>query len=290
MEPNAVTTLLLPAALVLIMYGVGLDLRVSDFHRVVWQPRAVVAGTLAQIVFVPLVGLTIAYGAPLPSPLAVGLVIIAACPGGAVSNLISYLARADVALSVSLTAISSITTVVTIPIVVNFALHLFLPGEGVELPMIWTSLKLAALTILPVAAGMTTAIILPELAGRSERPVRALSALFLFIVIIVAVVDHLDELPRYLSVLALPLAILNIATIAIGWGAGRLAGLDDRSRMTLMIETGIQNGALGITIPVVLIGVEEMAIPPALYGVLMLLSGAMLAVVGNAGRRSEEVV
>lgn len=288
MEQNALTTLFLPAALVLIMYGVGLDLRLADFGRVVSQPRGVVAGALAQILLIPLIGLTIAFTVPLAAPLAVGIVIIAACPGGAVSNLISYLARADVALSVSLTAISSVITVFTIPVIVNLAVRELMPDAGIELPMIWTSLKLAAVTLVPVIAGMGTRSLAPSLALRSEKTVRRLSAIFLMVVIAIAVLDHVQELPRYLRILALPLVTLNAAAIGAGWIIGRIARLDGPRIMTLMIEAGIQNGALGITIPAILIGNEEMAIPPALYGVLMLVSGVVL-VVGAAWRRGRSL-
>lgn len=286
MEQSALTSLFLPASLVLIMYGVGLDLRVADFARIASRPRGIIAGTLAQMVFLPILGLAIALAFPLSPPLAIGLVIIAACPGGAVSNLISYLARADVALSVSLTAVSSVLTVVSIPLIINFAIRTRMPELGVELPFIWTSLKLAALTLLPVAAGMVTRAARPAFAQRSERATRRISALFLALVIAVAVGSNASELPHYLRVLIAPLILLNGTAVAIGWLIGRMAGLDDRATWTVMIETGIQNGALGITIPAVLIGVEEMAIPPAIYGVLMLFSGALLAIASPARRES----
>lgn len=276
MEQNVLTTLFLPGALVLIMYGVGLDLRPSDFSRIGWQPRGVIAGSIAQVLLVPVLGLMVAFTAPLSPPLAVGVVIIAACPGGAVSNLISYLSRADVALSVSLTAVSSIITVFTIPVIVNFAMNHRMPGAAAQLPMIWTSLQLAAITLLPVAAGMTTRALRPEFARRSEKAVRRSSIVFLMLVIVVAVAGNVDELPRYMKMLALPLVLLNGLAIGLGWIVGRIARLGREQVIALMIETGIQNGALGITIPAVLIGNEEMAIPPAMYGVLMLLSGALI--------------
>ncbi len=288
MEQNALTSLLLPAALVLIMYGVGLDLRIADFARVVSQPRGIIAGTLAQMVLLPIIGVSLAFTFPLTPALAVGVVIVAACPGGAVSNLISYLAKADVALSVSLTAVSSVLTVLTIPFILNFAIRERLPELEVELPFIWTSLKLAGLTLLPVIGGMATRAARPEFAMRSEK-VRRSSVIILLIVIVLAVGANAAELPRYLRVLLVPLLALNGAAIATGWVIGKLARLDDREVWTVMIETGIQNGALGITIPAVLIGVEEMAVPPAIYGIFMLISGALLAIASPTRRGDRRV-
>ena len=288
MEPSALTAVYLPIALVLIMLGVGLDLRTEDFLRVAGRPRAAVIGTGCQIILVPLSGLAIASLFALPPELAVGIVIIAACPGGAVSNLVSYLARADVALSVTLTAISSLITVFTIPVIVNLALELFIGSGGIALPVLWTSVRLTALTIVPVVIGMIVRHRKPRLAARAEPWVRRGSMVVLAGVIVLAIGDHVDRIAHFVSLVGLPLLLLNGTTIALGWIAGRLGRIEDRQVVTLMIETGIQNGALGITIPALWISNEHMAIPPALYGVLMLVTGALIISISPA-RRSARV-
>lgn len=290
MEPNALTEVVLPAGLVLIMFGAGLDLRVADFARVLHRPTGALVGTAVQILIVPLVGLAIAFGLSVPRELGVGIVIISACPGGAVSNLISYLARADLALSVTLTAISSLITILTIPVIVNFALSWLMDGSRVELPLLWTSVRLTLLTLVPVLAGMAVRHYRQALADRSERIVRRTSVLLLAMVILLLIVEHLDEFSLYLRLLTLPLVLLNGATIGIGWMAAKAARLDRDQVVTLSIETGIQNGALGITIPALWIGSSVMAIPPALYGVLMLITGSVIIIVSPSrrARRSRE--
>jgi bile acid:Na+ symporter, BASS family len=286
MQETALTAVFLPLALVLIMFGVGLDLRPESFRTLLRRPRGVAIGLCAQLLVVPALGLSIVLFWPLKPELAVGIAIIAACPGGAVSNLISYLSRADVALSVTLTALSSLVTVLTIPLIVNFALMLAMESDPVRLPLVATSLKLFALTVAPVVAGMLTRRIRPEAAQKAERFVGPLSMLFLAGVIAVAITSHSRELPEYLAILALPLVALNGAAMASGWLAGKLGALETPQRRSLLIETGIQNGALGITIPAVWIGSSEMAIPPAIYGVLMLLSGLLVIVGSRLWRRS----
>jgi bile acid:Na+ symporter, BASS family len=286
MQETALTAVFLPLALVLIMFGVGLELRPSSFQTLLHRPRAVVIGLATQLVVVPLLGLSIVVFWPLKPELAVGIAIIAACPGGAVSNLVSYLSRADVALSVTLTALSSLVTVLTIPFIVNLALSVVMGSAPVRLPLLTTSLKLFAVTVVPVAAGMLVRHCRPEASRRAERFVGPLSMLFLAGVIVVAIASHSEDLPRYLAILAFPLLALNGTAIAAGWIAGKIGGLEIPQRRTLLIETGIQNGALGITIPAVWIGSSEMAIPPAIYGVLMLLSGALVIAISRMRRLS----
>jgi bile acid:Na+ symporter, BASS family len=286
MQETALTAVFLPLALVLIMFGVGLDLRPESFQSLLRRPRGVVIGLCAQLLVVPALGLSIVLFWPLKPELAVGIAIIAACPGGAVSNLISYLSRADVALSVTLTALSSLVTVLTIPLIVNVALSLAMGSDPVRLPLLATSLKLFAVTVAPVVAGMITRRIRPAAAQNAERFIGPLSMLFLAGVIAVAIASHSRELPEYLAILAFPLLALNGAAMGAGWLAGTLGSLEIPQRRSLLIETGIQNGALGITIPAVWIGSSEMAIPPAIYGVLMLLSGALVIAISRLRRHS----
>jgi BASS family bile acid:Na+ symporter len=283
MESTAITAIFLPAALVVIMFGLGLTLTADDFRRIARHPRAVFVGLLCQLVLVPAWAWLLALRADIDPRLAVGVVIIASCPGGAVSNLVTHLAGADVALAVTLTAMSSLITVLTLPIVVNLAMATMLGGasSGIALPLAATAARLFLLTVVPVLAGMELRRRRTELALRLERHVRRASAIFLAAIIIVAIGGELEKLPHYAAVLLPILLALNAGALLIGYSAGALIRIPRAQRITLAIESGIHNGALGIAIPATFIGDPEMAIPPAIYGVLMLITGAIVAAVAQ---------
>lgn len=285
MEQGFVTVWLIPASLVAIMLGMGLALDVSDFERLFESPRSVSVGVIAQLVGVPLVAWAVVTLLPPRPVLAMGLLIISFCPGGAVSNLVCHLARGNVALSVTLTAISSMVTVVTIPLLVNEAMRAVMGTTvAIDLPILVTAGKLATVTILPVLVGMAIRRRYPLFAARSERGVKIASGAFLAFVILVAVVPRIGEIPRYVAEVGGQLLLFNVAVMAMGWIGAAGARLDPRDRVTLAIESGIQNGALGIAIPAALIGNAEMAIPPALYGVLMILTSLVFVVRGGKRR------
>lgn len=280
MQASPVVAVFVPASLVLIMFAMGMTLEAADFRRILLFPRSVATGVAAQLVLVPLCGLAVVSAIPLEPRLAAGVMIIAACPGGAVSNLVSFLARGDVALSVTLTACSSMLTLFTLPLVVNTSLA-WLTGQttAVELPLLSTSAKLFALTVAPIVAGMLIRRWKPMFARRSERHLAMISAIFLAAVIVLAVSENLHALPHYLRVVGPAVVALNVTAMAAGWLLARAAGLDARQRVTIAIETGIQNGALGIAIPATFIGDAEMAIPPAIYGVVMLVTSVIVAAI-----------
>lgn len=276
MEVGALTEGILVGGLLLIMFGMGLDLRTADFRRVIAEPAGLGVGSTAQLLLPPALGFAIAALSGLPGELAVGLVLIASCPGGAVSNLMTYLARGEVALSVSLTVVANVVTIVSIPLLLNLAMTIFMGSDALSLAVGPLIVRLMLLTLVPLLLGMTLRRVRPAIAVRWEPWVRRLSGGLLGVVILVAIGDNREALPAYAAVLALPLVLLNAGSIAGGWILARAARLGPGRTMTVMIETGVQNGALGITLPAVVIGNAEMAIPPALYGVLMLLSGALL--------------
>lgn len=288
MESTAITDVFLPAALVVIMFGLGLTLTADDFRRVGQHPLAVIAGLVCQLVIVPAWAWLLVSHADIDPRLAVGVVIIASCPGGAVSNLVTHLARADVALAVTLTAVSSLITVITLPLVVNFAMGSMLGASAshIALPLAGTAVRLFLLTVVPVLAGMELRKRRATLAATIERHVRRVSALFLGVIILVAIAGEIGDLPRYAVVLLPILLALNAGALAVGFTAGTLAALPRAQRITLAIESGIHNGALGIAIPATFIGDPEMAIPPAIYGVLMLITGSIVAGVAQRFSRA----
>lgn len=283
MESNILTEIFLPLSLAFIMFGMGLSLTFGDFQRILFYPKAVTIGLINQLVFIPLVafGLIMVFG--LQAELAVGLMILAVCPGGATSNLITHLAKGDSALSITLTAFSSLITVFTIPFLVNFSIQYFMPGGGQEfqLNIFGTVISVILITAIPVLIGMIILRKTPNLAQRIEPIFRKLSAVFFVIILIAAVLKERENLLTYISQVG-PVALsLNIATLFIGFYSARLLGLSKKQSRTVSIEAGIQNGTLGITIAATLIGNSQMTIPSAIYGILMFATAGILIFLGQ---------
>jgi bile acid:Na+ symporter, BASS family len=195
MESNFLTDLLLPISLALIMFGMGLSLTPSDFKRVAIYPKAAALGTLNQIVILPLVGFVLLMLIPMRTPeLAVGIMILAACPGGPTSNLISHISKGDTALSITLTAISSLIVVITIPLIVNFSLRYFMQhDEYVPLPVFDTILKVIIITLIPVAIGMVTRAKAVRFSQRMHKPVKMMSGILLVVIILAAILNDREN-------------------------------------------------------------------------------------------------
>jgi bile acid:Na+ symporter, BASS family len=282
MEASILTQLFLPLALAVIMFGMGLSLTFGDFRRILIYPKAAAIGLLNQIVFLPIVAFGLIHLFGLEAQLAVGLMILAACPGGATSNLITHLAKGDTALSITLTAFSSLITVVTIPFVVNFAILYFIPsGEVQELNILGTVVSVIFITIIPVVIGMTVLKKAPQLAQKWDAPFRKISAVFFVVILVAAIMKERSNLIAYFSE-AGPVALaLNLATLGLGYFSGMFFGLGKKQSTTIAIEAGIQNGTLGITIAATLLVNSTMAIPSAIYGLLMFGTAALVIFWGN---------
>lgn len=291
MESSILTEIFLPLSLAFIMFGMGLSLTFGDFKRIIIYPKAVSIGLVNQLVFIPLVafGLIKVFG--LQAELAVGLMILAVCPGGATSNLTTHLAKGDSALSITLTAFSSLITVFTIPFLVNFSIQYFMPGGGQEfqLNVFGTVISVILITAIPVLIGMIILIRIPNLAHRIEPTFRKLSAVFFVIILIAAILKERDNLLSYLTQVGPVALTLNIATLGIGFFSSRLLGLSKKQSSTVSIEAGIQNGTLGITIAATLIGNSQMAIPSAIYGILMFGTAGIMIFLGNRKKNSVEI-
>ncbi|MBW4685811.1 MAG: bile acid:sodium symporter family protein [Komarekiella atlantica HA4396-MV6] len=280
MEANFLTTIFLPLALFIIMLGMGLTLTLEDFKRVVIYPKAVVIGSVAQLIMLPIVGFGIASVFPLAPQLAVGVMILAACPGGPTSNMITFLAGGDVALSVTLTAISSLITVFTIPLVINFSMQTFL-GEGttLQLPFLSTVLQIAVITLLPVAIGMIAKHYAPGLADKADKPVKWLSLFFLAVVITGVLLRERNNFISYVIDVGWATLVLNVVAMALGFAIATLTRLGEKCTTAITVEVGIQNGTLAIAIASTptLLNAPTMAIPAAIYSLLMFVTGAGFA-------------
>lgn len=230
MESNFLTAVFLPLALFIIMTSMGMGLTLKDFRRVTVEPQGVILGLIAQLLILPAVGFLIASIFSLPPELAVGLIIIAACPGGSTSNMITYLIKGNVALSIALTAFSSFITVFTIPLVVNLAMQIFL-GEGTTLQfsLLETTLKIAVITIIPVSLGMLIKHFTPQFAAKAEKLAKYLSLFFLAIIIFGIVLLERANLVSYIYQVGGATLALNIVTMALGYGIGTITKLPQDS-------------------------------------------------------------
>jgi len=277
MESSFLTAVFLPLALFIIMLGMGLGLTVADFRRVFTVPKPVLLGLAAQLVMLPLLGFVLAALFPLSPELAVGVVILAACPGGPTSNLVSYLVQGNVALSITLTAISSLVTVFTIPLVVNLGMQQFL-GEAValRLPFLSTVLQIAVITLIPVSLGMLLHRYAPRFARRVEKGVKWLSLFFLALIIVGLLVKERANVAGFFVQVGWVTLTLNVLAMGLGYAIATLAKLDHPSAKAISVEVGIQNGTLAIAIASTLLGNPTMAIPAAIYSLIMFLTSAVL--------------
>lgn len=280
MESNFLTTVFLPLALFIIMVSMGMGLTLDDFKRVSIEPKTVILGLIAQLILLPIVGFSIAVVFSLSSELAVGLIILAACPGGPTSNMITYLVEGNVALSITLTAISSIITVFTIPLIVNLAMQNFIGEEAaLQIPFFSTMIKIAAITIIPVALGMVLNRYTPRFAVKAEKLAKWLSLFFLALIIFGLLLKERANLSSYIYQVGWATLTLNIVTMALGYGIATIAKLKEDSVRAIAVEVGIQNGTLAIAIASApaFLNNSTMAIPAGIYALLMYFTGAAFA-------------
>jgi BASS family bile acid:Na+ symporter len=280
MESSIITEVFLPGALAIIMLGLGLSLVIEDFKRIFRYPKAVLTGLFNQLVILPFVGFVLVYFWDLSAVYAIGVILIAACPGGPTSNLLTFLARGDAALSISLTAFSSLITILTIPFIVNLAME-FQFGEGgyIALPVFETILKIMIITVIPVGIGMFVKAKAPKTALKFEKTVKIASALLLTVIILGAILKEKEEIIPAFKELGVVILLLNIITLMLGFLVARLFGLGFKQASTIAIESGIQNGTLAIAIAAgaSLLNNPQMAIPPAVYSILMFFTGGIVA-------------
>lgn len=274
MQSNIFTSVLLPLALAIVMLGMGLSLVAEDFKRITRDPKAVAVGTICQLLLLPLIGVLITLVVPMQPEIAVGLIVLAVCPGGPSSNLITYLAKGDVALSVTLTALSSIATVFTIPIFTNLALQYFLgQSAAIALPIGQTMLQIFLITLLPTAIGMAIRHQFPDTARRLEKQMSRLAVGLLALIIVLLLVREGSKLPGFLVQVGIGVVLLNLLATLAGFLVGKLFRLPLAQQICIAIEVGIQNGTLAIAITAGLLNNPDMAVPAAVYSLLMYVTG-----------------
>jgi BASS family bile acid:Na+ symporter len=268
---SVLTSVGLPVALAIIMFGLGLTLTTEDFRRTARQPRAVGAALAAQVLLLPAVCLGLVLAVGMDPVLAVGMMLLAASPGGTTANLFSHLFRGDVALNITLTAINSVLAVLTLPLVVNLSVALLAPSTaagavGLELGK---TAQVFAVVLVPVAVGMLVRRAAPGFAARAERPVRVLSAVVLVAVIAGAIAAERDSIGTYLADVGLVAGLFCVCSLAVGYLLPRLLRVGRRQAIASAFEVGIHNSTLAIAVALGVLGNERLAVPAAVYGVIM---------------------
>ncbi|AVI00218.1 bile acid:sodium symporter family protein (plasmid) [Streptomyces sp. WAC00288] len=283
-------TVFLPLALAVIMFGLGLSLTIEDFRRVRRHPRAVVVAMLCQLLLLPVVclGLVIAFG--LSPALAVGMMLLAASPGGTTANLFSHLFGGDVALNVTLTAVNAVLAIVTLPIITNFALQYFEPDIGQDTMGLQFGkvLQVFALVLVPVAIGLAVRRRSEAFARRTDSPVRQLSIVVLIAVIIGALVAERNNIVGYLLDVGPVALAFCVSSLTIGYFVPRLVRLDKRQSIACSMESGVHNSAVAMTLAISVLGSVSLAVPAAVYGVLMYPVAALAGVLMTRGSRAAE--
>ncbi|HRP32363.1 MAG TPA: bile acid:sodium symporter family protein [Agriterribacter sp.] len=279
MNSGIISTALLPLALAIIMFGLGLSLKLADFKRIFLYPKAIFIGSFTQLILLPVLGFAIAALLLKDSPeLAIGLIILAMCPGGPTSNLLTHLANGDTALCISLTAISSIVKIFTIPVMVNIAiLHYMGVTSEFHLDVLSSILKIVTITIVPAAIGMLVKAWAEVFAQRAQKPVKIMSAVFLVLVIIAAIYQERGTIIQSMVIAGPAALLLNLSGMLLGYYIPRFFQLPLSQQITISIETSIQNGTLAIAIASspLMLGNATMAIPAVVYSLIMFVTAGL---------------
>ncbi|MBB3106933.1 BASS family bile acid:Na+ symporter [Psychrobacter luti] len=278
-----VNTVIIPLCLFLIMMGMGLTLITNDFKRVLKYPKAVGIGLTNQLILLPIIGFALANIMPLRPEYAVGVMLLVLCPGGTTSNLFTYLAKGDVALSVTMTAIASVITVFTIPIVLSFSLIYFMgSGSEFELPVVKTVLTLVVLTIVPISIGMLIKRYAPKVADRSQVYVSRFGVIFLmFLVLFLGYVQRDIIVDAFIATGPVSV-LLNLSTMALGYYSSKWFGLNPAQRTSVTLEVGLQNSTLSIFMALTLLSNYDMSMMPAIYTLVMFLTAGILVRIFSA--------
>ena len=277
MQANFLSVVLMPLALSLIMMGLGLSLTLADFKRVYLFPKAVIIGLFCQMFVLPIICFLIIKAMGIPPVLAVGLMLLAAAPGGPSANLYSHIAKGDVALNVTLTALNSLFSVFSIAVIVNVSMAHFLQ-QNTYVPLQFSKvLEVCYVVILPVGIGMIIRNRAPQFTQKLEQPVKIISAIFLALIIILAGLRERDHLLADLKTVGLAALTFNISCLWVGYYIPLFLKIPKKQAIAIGMEIGIHNGTLAIYIALNVIGNGTMTIPAVVYSIMMFLTAAVFA-------------
>lgn len=265
---SALSTVGLPVALGIIMFGLGLSLTPDDFRRVARHPKAVAVALACQLVLLPLMCFGLVTALDLEPVLAVGLLLLAASPGGTSANLYSHLFRGDVALNVSLTAINSVVAIGSLPLITNLALAHYGLDDEVSLQL-RKVVEVFVIVLAPVVLGMLVRARRPDVAARADRPVRIASAVILLVLVLGILASTGSDAGDYLAQVGGAAVLFCVVSLVVGYVVPRLAGVTPGEAVASSFEIGVHNATLAIYVAVEVLDDVDLSVPAAVYGLLM---------------------
>ena len=265
------------------MLGLGLSLIVDDFKRVVRYPKAILVGLFIQMFVLTGICFVICVALKLLSALAVGMMLLAAAPGGATANIYSHLAKGDVALNITLTAVNSVLSLLTLPVIVGFALQYFMGNEQIVPPPFKKVIEVGVIILGPVIVGMLIRAKAANFAAKMERPIRLFSVLLLAGLVIAAVAQSWALVVASFATIGFACLLFNLASLSVGYAVPLALKLPKRQAVAIAMEIGIHNGTLAIFIAINIVGNNAMSIPAAIYSLIMFLTAALFAAWLNRG-------
>ncbi|UII78481.1 bile acid:sodium symporter family protein [Flagellimonas sp. CMM7] len=282
-----ISKVFLPLSLAIIMLGMGMTLIPADFTRIIRYPKAIFIGLTNQLIFLPIVGFSLAIAFNLNPVMAVGLMILATCPGGPTSNLITQVCKGNIALSVTLTAIASIVSIITIPFILSYVLEYFGTATNVtiKLPILDTILQIMVITVIPISIGMLIRKFKTDFAKRMEKTMRIASTVIFILVFLAVLAANFNIIGKAMKEVGLVTLLLNLITMGLGYLTARLFKLNLKSAISITVESGIQNGTLAFVIATSILNNIEMGIPTGAYAIWMFITGGIL--MWQLGKRPE---
>lgn len=252
----------LPLVLAFIMFSLGLGLRKADFARVLKFPLAFSAGLANQLVLLPLVALGLAHAFGLSPEFAVGLMVLALCPGGVTSNVLAKLAGGNAPLSISLTAITSLLSIITVPFLVAYSVAHFVGDSGPSVDTTKLGLTMFLLTAVPVGIGMALTAKNPSLVDRIAPGISRAAVILFALIVLAALAKNWQVFSSNLGTLAPVAVLLNVVMLGAGITTAKAIGLDRGDATTISVETGVQNGTLAIAVGSIIAGTDGQLLPP----------------------------
>lgn len=287
---SGIITILLPLALAIIMVGLGLELTPKDFTRVTKHPKAVLIALFCQLVVLVSIAFIICKVLALPPLLAVGLMLLAASPGGSTANLFSYLFKGDIALNITLTAINSVIAAFTLPLIVNFAIQHFMnDGQQISLQLS-KILQVFSIIIIPVCIGMLIRHFAPHFTEKLNKPLRIFAVVFLILIIIGAITKERHQILEYLTQVGLATVIFCICSLIIGYFIPRFLGINSAQARACAFEIGIHNSTLAMTIALTVMANSTVAMPAAVYSIFMYVFAAIFGTLLNKFATKDPVI
>jgi BASS family bile acid:Na+ symporter len=277
MTTEFIITKLLPLSLAIIMFGFGLTLTLADFKRIAQYPKSVFLGLFCQMVLLPLLAFLVCKTFNLSPEISIGVMILAASPGGITANLFSHLAHGDIALNLTLTAINSVLAAFSLPLLVNLAYNLF-AGQEQNIGLQFSkTIEVFAIVLIPVAIGMFIKSKKPAFSVMMDKPVRIFSMLVLLVIVVGAVAKEKERLATSFAQIGIAMLVFNLGSMLVGFLVPKILKLSNREATAISMEVGIHNSTLAIYVAVALLGSFALALPAAVYSIIMFFTAAIFS-------------